>query len=169
MALYYCKKCGDTWIKFLEKDSNKCYCCGSDGYVVPEKYLLVFENELYNDNFKDEESKQLLIEELVKTSPEFDQYLFDHRDEILAKQSAEFNAKMAIGKAIAEGKKVSRQEMLSGKLNENRTDVSCPYCHSYNTKKITVGSKAVHTALFGLWSMGRNSKNYHCNQCGSEW
>ena len=46
--------------------------------------------------------------------------------------------------------------------------VTCPYCQSTNTKKITVGSKAVHTALFGIFSMSRNSKEWHCNNCNSD-
>ncbi len=46
--------------------------------------------------------------------------------------------------------------------------VECPYCHSVNTKKITNTSKAVHTALFGIFSMSRNTKNFHCNNCGSD-
>lgn len=46
--------------------------------------------------------------------------------------------------------------------------VECPYCHSKDTKKITTTSKAVHTALFGIFSVGRNSKNYHCNRCGAD-
>ena len=46
--------------------------------------------------------------------------------------------------------------------------ITCPYCQSVNTKKITNTSKAIHTALFGIFSIGRNTKNYHCNQCGSD-
>lgn len=46
--------------------------------------------------------------------------------------------------------------------------VECPYCHSTNTKKITNTSKVVHTALFGIFSMSRNSKQFHCNQCNSD-
>ena len=45
--------------------------------------------------------------------------------------------------------------------------IECPYCHSTDTKKITNTSKTLHTALFGVFSIGRNSKNFHCNQCGS--
>lgn len=48
------------------------------------------------------------------------------------------------------------------------TIVECPYCHSTNTQKITNMSKAVHTALFGIFSVSRNSKNFHCNSCGSD-
>lgn len=29
--------------------------------------------------------------------------------------------------------------------------VTCPYCNSTNTKKISLTAKAVNTALFGIW------------------
>lgn len=56
------------------------------------------------------------------------------------------------------------------KINTQPTTpvVQCPYCKSTNTKKITTTSKAVHTALFGIFSMGRNSKQWHCDNCGSD-
>lgn len=50
----------------------------------------------------------------------------------------------------------------------NPSKIQCPYCKSTNTKKITTTSKAVHTALFGIFSMGRNSKQWHCDNCGSD-
>lgn len=50
----------------------------------------------------------------------------------------------------------------------NKPTIICPYCQSTNTKKITNTSKAVHTALFGIFSMSRNSKQWKCNNCGSE-
>lgn len=46
--------------------------------------------------------------------------------------------------------------------------VTCPYCQSTNTKKITNMSKAGSVALFGVFAMGKVSKNYHCNSCGSD-
>ena len=46
--------------------------------------------------------------------------------------------------------------------------IECPYCHSTNTKKITNSSKAVHTALFGVFSLSRNSKQFHCNNCKAD-
>lgn len=141
----FCKKCGRTlWT--LNDNQKNCDCCDSIMFDIPNEYI---------DNFRwrDGDGKQALTEELIKTSPEFDQYLFDHRDEILAKQSAEFNAKMAHGKAV---------------LEEASRRVTCSYCGSSNVKKITITNKAVHTSIFGIWSIGRNSKNYHCNSCGSD-
>lgn len=46
--------------------------------------------------------------------------------------------------------------------------VECPYCHSTNTKKISTMSKATHTAMFGVFSMSRNSKQFHCNNCKAD-
>lgn len=45
--------------------------------------------------------------------------------------------------------------------------VTCPYCQSTNTTKISNLSKAGSVALFGVFAMGKVSKNYHCNSCGS--
>ena len=55
------------------------------------------------------------------------------------------------------------------KAQPSKPSVECPYCHSTNTKKITLTSKTVHTAMFGIFSIGRNSKQWHCHNCGSEW
>lgn len=52
--------------------------------------------------------------------------------------------------------------------NSNNFLITCPYCKSADTKKITTASKAIHTAFFGIFSMGRNNKQWHCNKCGSD-
>lgn len=52
--------------------------------------------------------------------------------------------------------------------SSNTITVKCPYCESTNTTKITTASKAIHTAFFGIFSMGRNNKQWHCNKCGSD-
>lgn len=62
-----------------------------------------------------------------------------------------------------------REYNVIGTINDpTKPTVECPYCHSTDTNKITNTSKAIHTALFGLFSIGRNSKNYHCNNCHSD-
>lgn len=45
--------------------------------------------------------------------------------------------------------------------------VTCPYCNSTDTKKISLTSKAVNTALFGFLGTKRH-KQWHCNRCGSD-
>lgn len=150
--LHYCKKCGRVVDKNNESTNKNCDYCESVVYPVPEKYWLNGSDFLINT-----ELKNLLREELVKTAPEFDQYLFDHRDADLRRRWAKYDAAMAHGRAI-----------LEGKDKGNKFGISCPYCKATNVKKISGTSKAVHTALFGIFSMSRNSKQWHCNHCGSD-
>lgn len=66
-----------------------------------------------------------------------------------------------------------REYKIIGKVpdptkNASKITVVCPYCHSDNTTKISNTSKALHTALFGIFSISRNSKQWHCNKCDSD-
>ena len=45
--------------------------------------------------------------------------------------------------------------------------VSCPYCKSTNTKKISGTSRFMSTGIFGLAS-GKIGKQWHCNSCKSD-
>lgn len=145
--LCYCKKCGRI-ILFIIEDKLECDCCHSKVSPVPDEFLVGESKMVIN-----KELKQQFIDEYVKTSPEFDQYIFDHRDEILAKQSAEFNAKMTHGKAI---------------LEEQSRVAKCPSCGSSNVSKIGMLNRMVSTGLFGLAS-SKISKTHKCNHCGTTW
>lgn len=46
--------------------------------------------------------------------------------------------------------------------------ITCPYCQSTNTSKISNMSKAGSVALFGVFAMGKVSKQWKCNNCKSE-
>lgn len=48
------------------------------------------------------------------------------------------------------------------------TTVKCPYCQSTNTKKISNVSKAGSVAVFGVFAAGKVSKQWHCNNCKSD-
>ena len=143
--LYYCKKCGRI-VLFIIEDKLICDCCKNDVFPVPQQFL--------KSEFSiDEELKQQFINEYIKTSQEFDQYLFDHRDEILAKQSTEFNAKMAHGKAI---------------LEEQSRVQKCPTCQSTNIRKMSGVETGASIWAFGLFSKKIN-KTFKCNNCGYTW
>ena len=45
----------------------------------------------------------------------------------------------------------------------------CPTCQSTNIKKISGLSKAGSVFMWGVFAVGRTSKQWHCNNCGSEW
>lgn len=45
----------------------------------------------------------------------------------------------------------------------------CPTCQSSNIKKISELSKVGSVAVWGVLAAGKVSKQWHCNNCGSEW
>lgn len=147
--LYYCKKCGRIIFK-MDFDDKICDCCKSTVFPIPDEYKGDYAT--YQNNLR---------EKYVKPSPEFDQYLFDHRDEILAKQNAEFNKKMAIGKAISEGADPKMAFKTGGNVPK------CTYCGSANIKKISTTGRIMSTGFFGLGSK-TIGKQFHCNNCGAD-
>ena len=149
--LCYCKKCGRI-VQKGTKSNKICDYCTSEVLPIPDEYL----DEKCKIMMKDE-LKEQFFSKYIKSSPEFDQYLFEHRDEDLFNRWRENEVKMVHGKAIIEGRDKG-----------NKFAVVCPYCNATNVKKITVTSKATHTALFGIFSVGRNSKQWRCNHCKSD-
>lgn len=147
----YCKKCGRL-VQGGYGDDDKsiyyCDCCNSIIYKVPTEFLISDSVPIIKSDLK-----QKFIDEYIKLSPEFDQNLFERRDEILAKQSTEFNAKMEHGKAI---------------LEEQARTPKCPSCGSANISKIGFLNRAVSTGFLGLAS-SKIGKTHKCNKCGSMW
>lgn len=150
--LCYCKKCGRIAQEGYNESEQICDYCNNIMQYIPKQFLIGERGIALN-----KELEERFIDEYIKSSPEFDQYLFDHRDEDLFKRRMENWAKLEHGKAI-----------LEGKNKGNKFGVECPYCHATNVKKISTTSKAVHTAIFGFFSIGRNSKQWHCNNCNSD-
>ena len=46
--------------------------------------------------------------------------------------------------------------------------ITCPYCKSTNTKKISGLSKAVGVGFFGIFALGKATKQFHCNSCKAD-
>lgn len=151
--LMYCKKCGR-----VVQDANICDICGTNTYKVPKKYWLDGLDFLISDD-----SKKILIEECIKSSPEFDEELFNSRDEILVRKNAEYEQKMAIGDAIRNG-----ADVKTAFRNGGQNMPKCPTCGSLKVEKISTGKKVFGVAMFGLFSSDvRNTM--HCKNCGYKW
>lgn len=72
------------------------------------------------------------------------------------------------------GIREARRESLNhcaDKYTKNIQEINvkrCPTCQSTDIKKISVLSKAVSVAVWGIFSR-KVHKQWHCNNCGSEW
>ena len=147
MELYYCEVCGRV-VLCLHPNEN-CDVCGSSLKPVPNEYM-------ENFRWRDGDGKQALFEELIKTSPKFNQEIYEKRDDILCQQEEERRAILAHGKAIQEGRDKG-----------NSYGVSCPYCGATNVKKILATSRIASVGFFGLGSR-KIGKQWHCTKCGSD-
>lgn len=75
------------------------------------------------------------------------------------------------------GIKEARRDSLSHKADKYMRNIQeanavnipkCPTCQSTDIKKVSTMSKASSVALWGLFSQ-KVKKQWHCNNCGSEW
>lgn len=93
---------------------------------------------------------------------------------LMSKKEAEDYAINLLGHGFDEKLKEDRIYYLANRSNQSNSavnknvSVSCPYCHSTNTKKISSLSKAGSIALFGIFGLGKSGKQWHCNHCGSD-
>lgn len=146
--LYYCKKCGRIVQEVYGKEKQICDYCNANLFPVPDNFLLGKTKCVFKDELKEQ-----FTNEYIKMSPEFDQYLFEHRDEDLFNRSMENQAKLERGKAI---------------LEEQSKVPKCPSCGSSNISKIGLLNRAVSFELVGFAS-SKIGKTHKCNKCGSMW
>lgn len=145
--LCYCNKCGRVVQRASKELEKPCDYCNNALQIVPKEFTAGGLETCLEDDLE-----QQFINEYIKSSPKFDQYLFDHRDEDLAKRRMENRAKLEHGKAI---------------LEEKSRSPKCTYCGSTNIKKIGLLNRAISTELWGL-SSKKIGKQFHCNNCGAD-
>ena len=64
--------------------------------------------------------------------------------------------------------RMTYNKILKGFTSNSNSSIECPYCHSTNTKKISTASKAGNIALLGIFSIDKVTKQWHCNNCKSD-
>ena len=71
-------------------------------------------------------------------------------------------------KEIESRNSINRQQIKKLIAKSESPKITCPYCQSTNTKKISSLSKAVNVGLFGIFALGKTTKQWHCEKCGSD-
>ena len=148
LVLCYCKKCGRIVQEDYGEAEQVCDYCQSSLHFVPIEYTCGQSGTVINNDLK-----KRLTDDYIKSSPEFDPYLFEHRDEDLYNRRMENRVKLEHGKAILEEK--------------NRLP-QCPSCGSTNISKIGLVSRVVSTQFWGLAS-NKIGSTYKCKNCGTTW
>ncbi len=146
--LCYCKKCGRIVQESKNETIQICDYCHNTLDYVPEEYL-----GGKSKGFIIKDLKEQFINEYIKSSPEFDQYLFEHRDQDMFNKRMSDQAKMAHGKAV---------------LEEASRVPKCPTCQSTNIRKMGGVERGASIATFGIFSKKIN-KTFKCGNCGYTW
>ncbi len=137
--LYYCKRCGNFKQRYINQE-KKCYLCDREMYPVPAEYL----DEDIDDMFKTEELKQEFIEQVIKTSPEFDQKAMDQLKENHAKYGR-INARI--------------DAEYEGRAMGNPWGVHCPYCNCTVVSRVNGNQSAWFTKASQV------GKQFQCLKC----
>ena len=96
-----------------------------------------FQEVILKDPRYNETKHQIIVEETEK--------YIQHQEELTRKWEAEHSQPSAPAKPV----------------------ITCPYCKSTNTKKLSSLSRALSAGIFGLGS-SKIGKQWHCNSCGSD-
>lgn len=146
--LCYCKKCGRIVQEDYNNSEQKCDYCNNPLEYIPKQFLIGKRGVAINNELKDQ-----FINDYIKSSPEFDKYLFEHREEDMFNKRMSDRAKLAHGASI---------------LEERSRVPKCPTCGSTNIRKISGVERGASIAAFGIFSKKIN-KTFKCGNCGYTW
>ncbi len=111
----------------------------------------------------------MVYEKVTYMCPKCGRGYFFNKSETFSTICPKCNVEMVcVGKKFTSTEQEEKEEAKWNKALQNPSPlVYCPYCNSVNTSKITTTSKVVNTALFGIFGTKRH-KQWHCNQCNSD-
>lgn len=170
---YYCPKCGMITCRLRGEEGATTTSCRNCGYSVKFEINPKWEinedahNRIYNQMDYGEKTKKEcddewreycrpFVEEVVAKRPEFSRKDYEHIPIFEEEQSRRY-------------KKIEEEvaNMKTTSSSSYSPTITCPYCKSSNTKKISTMSRMFSGGLFGLGSK-KIGKQWHCNSCGSD-
>lgn len=142
----YCPNCKMNFSESFEE----CPCCEGE---------LIIQNLNVSETIEPDILKMTDEELLVK----YKDYL-----ESIRQQGCEITDKEFVD-GLREGRKDTYRNTNTTIFEEQwHPTITCPYCQSTNTKKISGLSKAVSVGLFGIFALGKTTKQFHCNSCNAD-
>lgn len=137
---YYCKKCARVKDFWSWQSDIQCETCHVDMVSTG-----IDATQWHREARSIKEAE--IAEEIARKNPEYDPALEAERKE---KDAASLHA------------------MCVAEATTNRYIPKCPTCGSPKIHKISTASKVASVALVGIFSR-KVHKQWHCDNCGSEW
>ena len=159
--IFFCKQCGNVIYGYQH---DKHICCNQEmciSEIDPSQY--------FNGNTPTKDWKDLVRTDLVKqgelTNKTLKRYYKDQEKLLIKKQNDEWKEK------VFEIENRNKKTINNANHTLNPTPpapvVTCPYCHSTNTKKISQMSRVASIGFWGVFSK-KIGKQWHCESCGSD-
>lgn len=146
---YICPKCGCVYgnVKY-RNNSGKCRFCN-----VTLVKIDIDTTDLYDIIFADCGESKTMAKAAANHygNSQFSENAYDERH--------------MIQKEEAQQRELQKLQHQSSHIKP-KPQVTCPYCHSTNTKKITTMDRIGSNIMFGIFSK-KHGKEWHCNECGS--
>ncbi len=166
----YCPRCGTI----ISKEFGKECFCGHKLFDINPKWNITDEKQEeirkaidYGEKTREEaiaewkEYCRPFIEEFVMHHPDFDMWSYEHQEEIQQEWREKTDAE------FRRDRELQNQKSTTQSRSSYSPTITCPYCKSTNTKKISSMSRMFSGGLFGLGSK-KIGKQWHCNSCGSD-
>lgn len=133
----YCDKCGNIVTNSIYiydgiDEERICSICHNELKRIPKKYF-----RKRDDGYINNWEKRRIRKKLVMPSPNFDQYYFDHRDELLAKQEANRGYEVGVDMYCDKcGHVTSHSIYIYDGVDKENT---CEICHHNRLKRLPKG------------------------------
>ena len=161
--IFFCKQCGNV---IYDYQYDKHICCNQEmciSEIDPSRY--------FNKSVSTKDWKDLVRTDLVKqgelTNKTLKRYYKNQEKLLIKRQNDEWKEKVF----EIENRNKKTVNNVNHTLNQNPTPpapvVTCPYCHSTNTKKISQMSRVTSIGFWGVFSK-KIGKQWHCNECNSD-
>lgn len=163
----YCEKCGQAYhIAF----SKNCDFCGTKMKLLPEelkyKYHIFVEDWSQTSDEEKLSRKENFAMGELKDTPIFSVEDYQRQVQKQIKLNQRLNDYEK--RKLLEQQAKNLTQMQKEKDKQNFVP-KCPICGSTNVNKITIGSRAVKTAIFGvIGAVDDAGKTYKCDNCGSK-
>lgn len=163
----YCEKCGQVYhIAF----SKKCDFCKTKMKLLPEelkyKYHIFVEDWSQTSDEEELARKESFVMGELKSNPLFSMEEYQKQVQRKLKLNQRLNDYEEQKMLEQQAKNIARMQKEKDKVNGIP---KCPICGSTNIEKITMGTRAVKTAVFGVvGAVDDAGKTYKCGNCGSK-